>query len=173
MRDGAESGSEAEECEHEDSEHEVDLDEVVEALNKKRLEEELEVPAEAPFHMKVMGGPWCMANHGVPYDTFRATWRTADARGFLHSYGFNQSASFALAKFGEPLARCLAQYWVLKLSYLFALWDANGRGKYAFSEADVGGFGEPGDFTHAFEAADASQRARMLELRGLRPAALP
>ena len=150
--------------EHEDldfsEDGEFDLDKVLEDLAKKRAAEEKgTLPLSEAFHMQVMGGAWCMAHHGVPYDSFRACWKIPAARQFLYTYSFSQSATFTLNKYGEPLARCLAQYWISKMTGLFTIWDANGRGKYKFSDADVASFVEPTEFVAAWDVASAAQRA--------------
>ena len=149
----------------------VDLDKVIAVLHAKRAAEAVpHVPEEeVPFHMKVMGGKWCMEHHGVPYDTFRVTWNLPSGKEFLFTYGFNQSCTFTLTKFGEALARILCDFWIQKVSYYYSRWDANGRGKYVFSAADVEGFTEPVDFTRAFDLASPVQQERMAELRRLKP----
>ena len=110
-----------------------------------------------------------MAHHGVPYDAFRSTFRVPAGREMLVRYGLNHSCTFALSKYGEALARCLAQYWVQEMSFFFLVWDSHGRGAYEFSEADRARWVEPPAFVAAYVESAPAQQVRMQELRALRP----
>ena len=144
------------------------MDLVAKELEEKR-QAEAQVVVDSPFCWKVMGGAWCMQHHGVPYDSFRATYRLPAGREMLHRYGFNMSCTFALSKFGEPMAKCLAEYWMAKMAFFFLVWDSHGRGPYEFSSADLAGFEEPPAFLAAYEQASEIQQQRMRELRALKP----
>lgn len=167
--DSAESDSDMSD---KDGEEPFDVDAVVEALEKKRQEEAPKSKvAEVHFCWKVMGGKWCMENRGVPYDAFRATCASPSARQMLYMYRLNLSCSFTLSKYGEELARTLADYWVAKMTHFFNIWDSHGQTKHIFTDAELNRFAEPAPFAAAFATAEPALRQRMLELRALVPAA--
>jgi hypothetical protein len=154
----------------EDSEAHFDLDEVVARLEEKReIEAARAPPPDEHFQWRVIGGAWTAAHLGLDYNLFRADGKSTLGRQFLHQYGFKQSCSFALNKFGEDLARVLSVYWVEKMKYFMQVWTEHGQGMYEFSEADLTAFREPAAFSEAFGPALALQQKRMMELRALRP----
>ena len=146
-----------------------DLDAAVEELEKKR--EEVGKGLDEHFQWKVMGGKWCMERFGVPYDSFRSTFKSQQAKQFLMKYQFHQSCSFTLAKFGEVLARTLAEYWVSKMAWYFSVWEDKEFGNHIFTQEECDAFVEPEIFTRAFDASEGTVRARMVELRALKPGA--
>ncbi|CAK0826209.1 unnamed protein product [Prorocentrum cordatum] len=149
---------------------EIDMDKVLEELEEKRKAEgKAAAEAEAHFHWVVRGGAWTAEHVGVAFDSFRATFKTPLGREMLRKYGFAQSCTFSLAKFGDEFARALAGYWVAKMTYFFDDWSAHGRGNYVFNVAFVNAFPEDAAFTRAYGLATPAQRVRFDELRALSP----
>ena len=48
-----------------------------------------------------------------------------------------------MSKFGEELAKILAEYWVAKMCYLYEQWATHDYGDHVFTDEECAGFVEP------------------------------
>ena len=94
---------------HSSEDVEANVELLLAELEKKRLVDG-ECAKGDPFLYKVMGGKWLAEKKHLAYDAFRATWSGAEGKAFLARYGFHQSASFSVSKFGDGLARQCAEF---------------------------------------------------------------
>ena len=74
-----------------------------------------------------------------------------------------------LSLYGEPTAIALASFWTEKMTYLFEVWVARGVGDHRFTQEEVAGFNEPESFRELYASATDRIKARVVQLRAMRP----
>lgn len=75
------------------------------------------------FRVLVRGGRWCMEQHGVPYDSYRAEAIPGTATDFCNMYHITKTATFSLRQYGEEDALVLANGWARRVQTFFAEWQ--------------------------------------------------
>jgi len=142
---------------------------ILKELEAKRGELKEAAPSKDNFTFGVRGGKWTAEMHGVAYDSYRCSAKTALGKEMLHRYGKQQSLTFAIAKFGEEVAMLACTYWCSKMEHWLQVWLANGKGTYVFTDEDLAGFQEPQAFTAALATVSEPGRRRLVELQQLKP----
>ena len=151
----------------------VDLEEVFKELEAMRAEvSERASAAKGPFGWTVLGGAWTKLHKEVSFDAFQARCLGSETKAFCKRFGMNQTCRFSLLLFGEAHAAVLCDYWVAKMCYFYALWQASDCPEaFEFRPQEVAAFVEPIDFTAMAAVAGGQLAARVLELRALAPVA--
>lgn len=88
------------------------------------------------------GAAWTAAQQGVALDSYRAQAQTNTAKAWLVEMGMAASATFNLKRFGEEHTGMLAESWVQKMEYVYAL-AADRPDGCAWGDSDLEGVSEP------------------------------
>ena len=92
-------------------------------LQEKRAEWSFEKGDETEhFRTVVRGGAWTQAHRQVAVDSIAAQAASSAAKAFCVQFGLPKLASYSYAKFGERVAKVLAQGWVHKMTFLHTVF---------------------------------------------------
>ena len=74
-----------------------------------------------------------------------------------------------MSLYGEPTAIELTSFWTEKMTYVFEVWVARGMGDHRFAQEELDGVNEPESFRELYDSATDRIKARVVQLRAMRP----
>ena len=142
-------------------------------LQEKRAEWSCEQELETEhFKTVVRGGAWTQAHRKVAVDSISGQACTTAAKKFCLQYGLPRLASYSFAKFGERVAKLLAQSWVHKMSFWHTLFLEAEDAEFLFSDVQLDSYVEMAELSAMrVEMAGLHQgvEERLSQLDRLRP----
>ena len=88
---------------------------------------------------------------------------------FPNAYSLGIDMRFAVKLYGDAAAYTLAQAWCHRMAYFYFIWVAMGKGRYAFTDADVNAWMQPEALKCVIDSMDEKQKAGSNRLLKLRP----
>ena len=142
-------------------------------LHSKRAEWSCEQDVGSDhFKTMVRGGAWTQAHRNVAVDSVAAQACTQMAKNFCIKYDLPKLASYSFAKFGERVAKVLAEGWVDKMTYLHSMYLEAEDDGFVFDQDVMQGYEEPTDLVNLrAELGDLHKgvRDRLEQLKMLKP----
>ena len=143
----------------------AEVEEIFNLLHNKRKEWEEAVGDSGAddFAATVLGGPWCLAHKGRPFDAGQGCARSEAAKLFCDRYNLRKSSKWDIDAHGEDDARTLSYAWCHKMQWLLNCYRASDDPNATFRQADMEGYQEPVAFAAIFHTltGDALRRATL------------
>jgi hypothetical protein len=148
------------------------LEECFLELEDRRARMEDESVDLANFRVRVLGGPWCLAHLGVPYDAFQGWCTDPSAEAtWAKRYKMGKTSRFGVGVFGDARSVVLANEWASRCQYYWNIFTEQDDDNYTFTENDYAGYKPRLAFLAALPSFDPGSEAhrRALILAQLKP----
>ena len=150
----------------------VDVEAAVDELLAIRSEWDYDLGvAEEFFFIRILGGPWTMANRGVAADAAGGFARPGVGKDWCKSFAFPAQASFAFNRYGREGANQLAREYCRRGHFFLRLWLQSGT-DFQFTQEHIDAYQEAAEWRSWVESVPPEHRwcrQRAGEIRLLAP----
>jgi hypothetical protein len=148
------------------------FDDCFNELEARRHLLRVEVVAVKDFKVRVLGGAWCLANLGVPYDAFQGfVSESSPAGAWAVLYHVGKTARFGVQLFGDAIASVMANEWANRCQYFWNIHQGQELPLYVYTAAEIAAYTPLDAFTEVLRVFGplVAGHQRLLDLSNLVP----